>query len=69
MREATVRQQLIVLVETIDMDLVQELIAMWQHDLTELSPATRTSALAKAITEVGRIAKIMYLLNYIDDAS
>ena len=69
MRGVAVPQQPTTLVETIDMDLVQELIAMWQHDLTELSPATRTSALAKAITEVGRIAKIMYLLNYIDDAS
>jgi TnpA family transposase len=33
-----------------------------------LQASKNSSALAKAITEVGRIAKTMYLLNYIDDA-
>ncbi|MEE9466542.1 MAG: site-specific integrase, partial [Candidatus Neomarinimicrobiota bacterium] len=36
-------QQPRALVETIDLGLVQELIAMWQDDLGELSPVTRAS--------------------------
>ncbi|HET6446483.1 MAG TPA: tyrosine-type recombinase/integrase [candidate division Zixibacteria bacterium] len=36
-------QQPTMLVETINMGLVQELIALWQSDLGELNPATRTS--------------------------
>ena len=43
MREATVPKQPTALVETIDIGLVQELIAMWQRDLGELSPVTRAS--------------------------
>jgi TnpA family transposase len=37
--------------------------------MRSLQAGKRISALAKAIIEVGRIAKTMYLLNYIDDAS
>ena len=43
MRGVAVPQQPTMLVETIDMGLVQELIAMWQQDLGELSPVTRAS--------------------------
>ena len=43
MRGVAVPQQPTMLVETINMGLVQELIALWQSDLGELNPATRTS--------------------------
>ena len=36
--------------------------------MSTLQASKNSSALAKAIAEVGRIAKTMYLLNYIDDA-
>jgi site-specific recombinase XerC len=43
MRELTGPQQPTALGETIDIDLVQELMAMWRSDLVGFCPATRTS--------------------------
>jgi TnpA family transposase len=37
------------------------------HLMRTLQGGNRASTLAKAIAEVGRIAKTLYLLNYIDD--